>query len=195
MATFELRPASREDAAAIAAVHAESRRVAYADLLPERELMPWPGRDRVERWRRLLLGEAPGLETTVAVDPDGRVLGLCSTVLPEGAPGYPAGGAAAGAAARDPGPGDASADGSTPGEIAALYVDPGSWRSGVGRALAEDALARLAAGGCRVARVRVLAGNEPALSLYRALGFERDEDAGPPGRDELTLSRTIGDPG
>ena len=52
-------------------------------------------------------------------------------------------------------------------ELAWLYVDPAMGRRGVGRALARHALERAD----RPMSVEVLQGNEPALALYRSLGF------------------------
>jgi ribosomal protein S18 acetylase RimI-like enzyme len=62
-------------------------------------------------------------------------------------------------------------------EITWLYVDPARARRGVGRALLRHAVARCGPG----ARVVVLAGNAPALALYRSEGFEvTGRDPGPP---------------
>lgn len=52
-------------------------------------------------------------------------------------------------------------------ELAWLYVDQAMGRRGVGRALARHALERAG----RPMSVEVLQGNEPALALYRSLGF------------------------
>jgi GNAT superfamily N-acetyltransferase len=57
------------------------------------------------------------------------------------------------------------------GEIEALYVREGERRSGLGRALAEAALAWLAGRGLRRAALQVAAGNEEGQRFWRALGF------------------------
>lgn len=49
-----------------------------------------------------------------------------------------------------------------------LYVDPSQHRKGIGRALLIHAVERCGA----AARTETLAGNEPALALYRSEGFE-----------------------
>lgn len=54
-------------------------------------------------------------------------------------------------------------------EIDKLFVDPDRWRSGVGRALVEDALAR--AGACGARQVELTA-NGSALAFYERLGFD-----------------------
>ena len=60
----------------------------------------------------------------------------------------------------------------TPEELAWLYVDPACHRQGIGRALARAALAQM---GPKPLTVEVLAGNLPALSLYRSLGFSQEK--------------------
>ena len=60
----------------------------------------------------------------------------------------------------------------TPEELAWLYVDPVCHRQGIGRALARAALAQM---GPKPLTVEVLAGNLPALSLYRSLGFSQEK--------------------
>jgi ribosomal protein S18 acetylase RimI-like enzyme len=60
------------------------------------------------------------------------------------------------------------------GEIWALYVHPGAWRRGVGRALVEHAKVELAAAGCRAASLWTLAGSRLARAFYEACGFEAD---------------------
>ena len=60
------------------------------------------------------------------------------------------------------------------GEIVALYVHPDHWRRGVGRALVESSLERLATAGYSEAIVWTLAHSPRNLAFYVALGFERD---------------------
>jgi GNAT superfamily N-acetyltransferase len=62
----------------------------------------------------------------------------------------------------------------TTGEIWALYVDPDRWRAGVGRALADAALADLRRRGFSEATVWTLAESPRNLRFYEALGFELD---------------------
>jgi GNAT superfamily N-acetyltransferase len=60
------------------------------------------------------------------------------------------------------------------GEIIALYVHPTRWRQGVGSALVEAALDRLAGWGYAEAVVWTLAESTRNLAFYDALGFARD---------------------
>ncbi|RFA09984.1 mycothiol synthase [Subtercola boreus] len=62
-------------------------------------------------------------------------------------------------------------DGTRIGEIYVIGVDSAHAGRGLGRALMERGLARLAARGCTVAALYVEEGNGPAVPLYRSLGF------------------------
>jgi GNAT superfamily N-acetyltransferase len=59
-------------------------------------------------------------------------------------------------------------------EIEALYVDPAVWRQGVGRALIEQALSGLRAGGWREVTLWMFAGNANAGAFYTHVGFAPD---------------------
>jgi ribosomal protein S18 acetylase RimI-like enzyme len=53
-----------------------------------------------------------------------------------------------------------------------LFVDEAARGAGVGRALAEGAIERARARGCKRIQLDANERNEPALALYRDLGFE-----------------------
>ena len=57
-------------------------------------------------------------------------------------------------------------------ELAWLYVDPAHMRQGIGRSLAQYVIDHTKK---RPLCIEVLQGNEPALQLYRSLGFEMAE--------------------
>lgn len=133
-------------------------------LLAEAYRLPWPGQDREQRWRELIGARSEGSEATVAVEDE--VVGVCVAISPT-----------------------RSEVGLVTGEVAAIYVDPDHWRSGIGAALMNDALTSLAAG--RRVIAWCFAGNDRALAFYRAFGFEPDgaTQIHPSGRAELRLAR------
>lgn len=60
------------------------------------------------------------------------------------------------------------------GGLRALFVDPGHWRQGVGRALVALAVERLRASGRREVTLWSLADSHQATAFYAAQGFVRD---------------------
>jgi ribosomal protein S18 acetylase RimI-like enzyme len=75
----------------------------------------------------------------------------------------------------------------TEDELAWLYVNPKYQRQGIGRALAEHALAQMEPG---EQTVEVLMGNIPAKSLYQKLGFTRENvvRGKMPGNEEFAVT-------
>jgi ribosomal protein S18 acetylase RimI-like enzyme len=55
-----------------------------------------------------------------------------------------------------------------------LFVDPGTRRSGLGRALVQAAIERARARECRRIELDTAETNEAALALYRSAGFDND---------------------
>lgn len=55
----------------------------------------------------------------------------------------------------------------TEDELAWLYVDPPSMRKGIGRSLAAHAMTQFPG----IRYIEVLKGNNPAIALYKSLGF------------------------
>jgi GNAT superfamily N-acetyltransferase len=121
----EVRRAVPEDAAPIAAVHVRTWQVAYRGLMPDEVLDGLSVAQREEMWRQALSGEASP-SVYVAVE-DGVVVGFRAVAAPS----------------RDDDAEDRVA------EIGAIYVEPNVWRTGVGRALMDVALADLRGGGWR----------------------------------------------
>lgn len=60
------------------------------------------------------------------------------------------------------------------GEVYVIAVDPSSQGSGIGLALTDAGLAHLAQRHCKAVHLYVEATNEPAVALYRRLGFGTD---------------------
>jgi GNAT superfamily N-acetyltransferase len=138
-----IRSAENRDSAAIARIHVEAWRDAYADLLPANYLAQLDPKIEAARWARSLgLGSN---DRTLVAEADGDVVGYASI-------------------------GGARAGGSDAGEIYALYVET-DWREqGVGRALIETAFARFRRRGLKAAFIWCLEGNTAARGFYLRCG-------------------------
>jgi ribosomal protein S18 acetylase RimI-like enzyme len=145
-----VREATAADAAAIARVHLASWQAAYRGLVPDGFLDSLNLGERTARWREQLTHRPLGQVTHVA-EVDGEIAGF-----------------AAGGACRDQeaGPRD--------GELYAIYVDPGSWRQGVGALLAATGLDSLRDHGFTEARLWVLEANAAARAFYEHCGWSAD---------------------
>lgn len=78
------------------------------------------------------------------------------------------------------------------GRIYSVAVDPGHAGRGIGRALVESLLAELEPLGVQRIYLEVRADNEPAIKLYRSLGFAPVgwlDDYYGPGRDGMRMLR------
>jgi ribosomal protein S18 acetylase RimI-like enzyme len=141
------RRATVADASGIATVHVSSWRAIYRGHMPQEVLDSLSVEQRARGWRSLLA--LPQLETFVAESE--HVTGFCNL-----------------GPSRDR---DAPPD---TGEITAIYVDPDSWRQGLGRELLAAAIARAQERGFNSLTLWVLRENEQARSFYQALGFRAD---------------------
>jgi ribosomal protein S18 acetylase RimI-like enzyme len=145
----KLRDGTPEDAEAIEAVHYSSREAVYKDRTSD---WPPPGLDRagrIARWKRWL--SDPDIVSIVAVQ-DGQLAGFC-TIRPSA---------------------DADADPALIAEMPTLYVRPESWGHGLGKALCDEAIARLIEIGFRELTLWVLDMNTQATGFYEAFGFAAD---------------------
>jgi ribosomal protein S18 acetylase RimI-like enzyme len=146
---MHITPATPDDCPAIAALHVASWQQAYAHLLPAEYLASLSVARREASWRQVLAEDRSEL---LVARSGTEVLGFVSF-----------------------GP---SRDADAPagrGEVWALYVSPGAWSTGVGRALWDAGRERLVALGFRSVSLWVLAGNERALRFYRLAGFSVEE--------------------
>jgi ribosomal protein S18 acetylase RimI-like enzyme len=143
-----IRSARPEDALLIATIHVEAWRVAYRGIIPDEYLRSLSIEQRRASWQQAL--EAGHPLTWVAEEGD-AALGWISA-----------------AASRD-----ADAGQST-GEIWAVYIDPGHWGEGAGRALCDAAEQELRSRGFTEVTLWVLKDNERALRFYASNGFSPD---------------------
>jgi ribosomal protein S18 acetylase RimI-like enzyme len=152
-APISLRPARASDAAAIAKVHVETWRAAYAGVVPDAYLVSMTESKQALQWNhtiRRATVPSPGPEAVLAAAatdvPGGRIVGFGSCGPARGQPGS--------------------------GEIFTLYVAPDWQGQGIGRRLLEELFARLHEGGLNQAVIWVLAAN-PTRFFYEALGGRR----------------------
>ena len=148
---LHIGPACLGDARAIAEVHVRSWQQAYRHMLPSTYLSLLSVERREAMWLASMTQRRP--ELVVAHEGPDLV-------------GFVAFGPS-----RD---GDADAGAA---EVWAFYVEPAYWSRGVGLALWNEALERMADDGARSVTLWVIEHNERALKFYRRAGFEAD--AGP----------------
>jgi len=145
---FILREAEAADAEAIARVHVETWRAAYAGLVPDHYLIDMSVQGQSTQWKRLLRRPAERHLTLVAEVQGAGVVGFGS----------------AGAARSRPPP--------AAGEVYTLYVATDWQGHGIGRALLRALLGRLARQGHADAYLWVLAEN-PSRFFYERVGGQR----------------------
>jgi GNAT superfamily N-acetyltransferase len=144
----QIQRATASEAPGIARVHVRSWQSAYRGQIPDDVLDSLDESKRAARWFELI--PQHGHVVHVAVH-NGTVVGFSSLIR-----------------SRDP---DTAAD---TGEIAAIYVDPEHWRSGVGQALLDASLDVARSTGYRVITLWVLASNLIGRRFYERLGFAPD---------------------
>jgi GNAT superfamily N-acetyltransferase len=140
-----IRTATVADAAAIAAVHVASWQAAYRGQVPDDRL------DGLDPAKLAIVWETHLAEqdsATLVAEVDERVVGFCRVTWSDAVPGT--------------------------GEIAALYLHPDVWGTGVGRRLCRDALSLLAACDRTDVVLWALSGNARAERFYAAAGFRPD---------------------
>jgi GNAT superfamily N-acetyltransferase len=143
--TATIRPATLDDAAALAGVNVRSWQAAYRGLMPDAYLDALVIEDRAARWRQIL---SDGPHGVAVCEVQGRIVGFASIGL-----------------ARDA---DASAD---TGELMAFYLDPEVWRRGFGRRLMAWVLDGARDRRWPRMTLWVLRDNLPARRFYEAAGF------------------------
>jgi len=138
-----IRRATAEDAEAIARVHVESWRAAYAGIVPDEFLAALSVERRAAQWRETVAPERQSY--LVVAEDEGAVIGFAVA-----------------------GPGRES-DATYTGELYAIYLQPERQGQGVGRALVREIARELQRRGLGSMLVWVLAEN-PARKFYEALG-------------------------
>ena len=146
-----IRRATAEDARAIAVIHVAASQAAYRGLIPDEHLAAFTVERREAIWREIL---TTGDADVWIAEEDGRGQGWICV-----------------GCSRDP---DA---GPTTAELQTMYIDPASWRQGIGRALWAEAEPHLRAQAVTAVTLWVLEENARAIAFYRSLGFFEDGQA------------------
>ena len=160
---MNIAAATPDDARAIAQVQVLSWQRAYRDLLPTEFLALLSIDPREAMWRKQLVQGACDL---LVARSEGNVCGFISF-----------------GATRDAGAAAATA------EVMALYLAPGCWSTGMGRALWLAARDRMLQQGFTAVTLWVLADNARALRFYRMAGFVVE----PASRKPFTLGGIVVD--
>ena len=143
-----VRRAAFADARAIAGVHIETWRTAYAHIFPAEFLAGLSIDERAALAERLL---TEGSEEIFVAELDGRVVGFAS-----------------GGRSRD------EDDAAAPGEVYAIYVNAAAWGRGAGRRLLDRLEEALRSAGFDEATLWVLEDNPRARRFYEAAGWAFD---------------------
>ncbi len=144
-----LRSATPDDAATMAAIHIAAWRTAYRGLVPDSFLSALDHGRRTERFRDFL---DSGSGETYIVERDGQALGHL-TIGP----------------CRDD-----NLDERSVGEIWGIYIAPAHWRQGIGTQICRRAEEMLSARGFGRIVLWVFKGNDRAKRFYEAMGYTPD---------------------
>jgi ribosomal protein S18 acetylase RimI-like enzyme len=148
---INVREATPEDTEAIVAVTAAGWREAYRGIVSPEKLADLP----IERWRHEIgVGLRRPIDDafTCVAELEGAFAGYCYVAAPTREPGL----------------------GTDVAELGAMYVDPGSWRQGVGEALMRAALERLAGLPYSEVVLWTFGENERAVAFYERYGWRAD---------------------
>jgi ribosomal protein S18 acetylase RimI-like enzyme len=143
--SITIRPATLDDAAAIAHVHIEARRAAYAHFFPREYLEGLTLETVTKLWQERLAEASVSLVAEAA----GRVVGQIRFGPSESVPGA--------------------------GEVLQLHVDPAVWRQAIGSRLMATAIEALARDGFTEAVLNVYKENDRGRRFYERLGWRFDD--------------------
>jgi GNAT superfamily N-acetyltransferase len=151
--TLLVRPATTDDAPALAELHVRTWQATYAGIVPQRVLDGLSIERRKAYWLERLSEAGENRRTFVAI-----------------VGGRPGGFVTAGVSRDD----DLLAESPNAGEVYAIYVAPWAQAQGVGRALMDAALDWLREHAREPIALWVIVGNETGTGFYEHLGFRRD---------------------
>jgi GNAT superfamily N-acetyltransferase len=154
-----VRRATIADARAIAEIAVLGWQAAYGGILPADFLANLSIGAREVAWRTVLESDTAGHAPAWVAELEGRVVGFVSSGPP-----------------RDEDVPPSAA------EVYAIYVLPGEWRRGLGRALLNAAIAHWQGGEATALVLWVFEANGAARTFYEAMGWRADG-----GRQEIDL--------
>jgi ribosomal protein S18 acetylase RimI-like enzyme len=172
MSSYQVRPAIKSEAKAVAEIHAIGIAAAFEGLVPEEQINTTPLDKRQAFWRDAIEYGEPQVHLATLGQ---QLVGFV---------GYDR--------SRDP------KTKPTVGEIWAQYVLPEHWGKGAGLALWDAAQEGLVEEGCTHVTVWVPLRNERALRFYELAGFKRELNTArttPVGGvklEEIRLKRALG---
>lgn len=163
-----IRQAVLADAEAIAAVHVETWKHAYAGQIDQKVLDGLRLEEFTARWHHNLDPQTKGPRATWVAEDQGRITGFLAA-----------------------GPSrDQDADKAAVGEIYALYVHPTAWNTGAGRMLMQQGSAWLREAGFREVALWVLTTNTRTRRFYEIAGLRPDGTVKTDGRIGVELHET-----
>lgn len=148
---MQIHHATTEDVRAVAEIHVDTWRAAYAEIIPADFLAALSVAQRETMWHQCITSRSPEL---LVAKQAGTVQGWLSFGL-----------------CRDKSGTEAE------GEVWALYVAPTSWSTGVGRQLWLRAKELMLSQGFTACSLWVFPQNERAIKFYHAAGFSHDGSA------------------
>ena len=169
-----IRPATPNDAQAIARIRVQGWRFAYQGLISQYYLDSLSVAEDTERMRgylsQLPQNSPPSRSASVQGSSDGEKRSFMLAVRDDAVLGFCRFSAApdkADCAER------AVPGGAMVGRLHSLYIDPDALGQSIGHALMSHALSTFAAWGCERANLWVLEGNSRAISFYERQGWHR----------------------
>ena len=167
-----IRPATPNDAQAIARIRIQGWRFAYQGLISQDYLDSLSVAEDTERMRGYLSqfpqNSPPSRSASVQGSSDGKKQSFILAVRDDAVLGFCRFGAAPDKTDRAE---SAVPAGTLNGRLHSLYIDPGARGQGIGHALMSHALSTFAAWGCEHANLWVLEGNSRAISFYERQGW------------------------
>ena len=172
-----IRPATPNDAQAIARIRVQGWRFAYQGLISQDYLDSLSVAEDTERMRgclsQLPQNSPPSRSASVQGSGDGEKQSFMLAVRDDAVLGFCRFSAAPNNADRVE---RATPGGTINGRLHSLYIDPDALGQGIGHALMSHALSTFTAWGCERAHLWVLEGNSRAISFYERQGWQLTGD-------------------